>query len=319
MLPAWLRGLCETEEPAVLVTVARVEGSGPREAGAAMAVTRGGQFDTIGGGHLELRACAIARAMLDDPRGVERLQRFPLGPTLGQCCGGVTHLSFEPIGDRAQMLALRDRLQAGRDSWRAVPLDSHAPARLDTAGPAVASLDRDLLIVPVPSVRNRVVLFGAGHVGAALVQALAPLPCHVTWVDEREDLFPATLPDNVAVEITDTPDAVVAEAPDNTYFLVMTHSHALDQTLAEAILKRPALHWFGLIGSKTKRMLFEHRLAARGVALPRIAQMTCPIGLPGITGKEPAVIAASVAAQLLQCWQLDALDARLPVLTHTES
>jgi xanthine dehydrogenase accessory factor len=164
-----------------------------------------------------------------------------------------------------------------------------------------------------------VVLFGAGHVGAALVQALAPLPCHVTWVDEREDLFPAVLPANVTVEITDTPDAVAADAPAHAYFLVMTHSHALDQSLAEAILQRPALHWFGLIGSKTKRMLFEHRLAARGVPALRIAQMTCPIGLPGIAGKEPAVIAASVAAQLLQCWQLDALDARLPALVQTES
>ena len=146
-------------------------------------------------------------------------------------------------------------------------------------------------------------LFGAGHVGAAIVRALAVLPCHVTWVDERDDMFPSTVPANVTIEITDTPQALVASAPAGVSFLVLTHSHALDQTLSEHILRRDDFSWFGLIGSKTKRRLFEHRLQSRGIPAARLSDMVCPIGLPGISGKEPPVIAASIAAQLLQVWQ----------------
>jgi len=160
----------------------------------------------------------------------------------------------------------------------------------------------DLIAAP----RNHLVLFGAGHVGAAVVRALAGLPCRVTWVDERDDLFPATVPANVTVEATDTPEAIVAQAPHGASYLVMTHSHALDQRLSEAILSRPGVGWFGLIGSHTKRKQFEHRLRARGIDPARIDAMACPVGVPGITGKQPAVIAASVAAQLLQVWEAQA-------------
>jgi xanthine dehydrogenase accessory factor len=157
----------------------------------------------------------------------------------------------------------------------------------------------------VEAPRARLMLFGAGHVGAAIVQAVAGLPCRVTWVDEREDLFPASVPQNVAVEATDTPDALAASAPPGTSFLVMTHSHALDQRLAETILKRRSYHedWFGLIGSNTKRKQFEHRLRERGVESPRLDAMVCPIGVAGIEGKAPAVIAVAVAAQLLMVWE----------------
>ncbi|QNA87213.1 hypothetical protein G4G28_05540 [Massilia sp. Dwa41.01b] len=140
--------------------------------------------------------------------------------------------------------------------------------------------------------------------------ALADLPCRVTWVDEREELFPAVVPPNVTVEATDTPEALVEAAPGGTSFLVMTHSHALDLRLTIAILSRPGTiadstraDWFGLIGSNTKRRQFEHRLRERGVDDRRIDAMVCPIGLPGITGKAPAVIAASCAAQLLTVWE----------------
>ena len=146
-------------------------------------------------------------------------------------------------------------------------------------------------------------LFGAGHVGAAIVRALAHLPCNVTWVDEREDMFPDHVPANVTVEATDMPEAAVADAPAGASYLVMTHSHALDQRLTEAIMARPDVGWFGLIGSKTKRRQFEHRLRARGVSEARIDSMVCPIGIPGIRNKAPAVIAASVSAQLLTVWE----------------
>jgi xanthine dehydrogenase accessory factor len=158
------------------------------------------------------------------------------------------------------------------------------------------------LIDPCFANHRHVMLFGAGHVGASLVRALGELPCNITWIDEREDMFPASMPNNVTTEATDTPETFVDHAPAGTFFLVMTHSHALDQRLAECILRRADIGWFGLIGSLTKRRQFEHRLRERGIDDARLAHMTCPIGIDGINGKEPAVIAASVCAQLLCLW-----------------
>lgn len=333
----WLQALCALDRhqtPAVLITVAKIEGSCPREAGAKMLVTTAAQFDTIGGGHLELQACAIAREMLHRPTGTleaeRRLQRCALGPSLGQCCGGVVQLAFERIDPHTDWQLLAERLQQGQDSWRLLALESLAPAAL---------LDADADAMPVQgaapgwrpaldasptnriqmdaggarwlvdgclAVRAHLLLFGAGHVGAALVRALAELPCRVSWVDARDNQFPATLPANVRIEATDTPEALVAAAAPDSCFLVMTHEHALDQQLAEQILRRIEqrndVQWFGLIGSETKRAHFSHRLQQRGIAPDTLARMTCPIGLPGIGGKQPAVIAASVAAQLLLVW-----------------
>src|SRR5690606_16359437 len=148
-----------------------------------------------------------------------------------------------------------------------------------------------------------VFLFGAGHVGQALVRILATLPCTVSWIDERDAQFPVDVPANVEIEATDTPDAVIAHAPRGSYFLVMTHSHALDQHLCHHILQRDDYAYFCLIGSRTKRRKFEHRLQARGVSAAQLARMVCPIGEPGIRGKAPEVIAVAVAAQLLQVYE----------------
>ena len=318
--------------PAVLVTVARVEGSVRREPGAGMLVDAEGFRGTIGGGHLEHRALEMARAMLEQGAFEACLERFPLGPKLGQCCGGIAWLAFE-LAD-AEQLALLDR-RRNEDTWRTVfvgwsasptarPASSSAAETLpkfERAGgradpPTPPDFDRRAgthvmehegrlwLIDAVLAPRAHLMLFGAGHVGAAIVRALADLPCRVTWVDEREDLFPSAVPANVTVEATDTPEALVENAPQGTAFLVMTHSHALDLRLSHAILSRPGAHdWFGLIGSDTKRRQFEHRLRERGIIDARIDTMVCPIGLPGIEGKAPAVIAASVAAQLLTIWE----------------
>jgi xanthine dehydrogenase accessory factor len=159
------------------------------------------------------------------------------------------------------------------------------------------------LIDPCLPFHSHLFLFGAGHVGTAIVHALSGVPCHITWVDEREDMFPIRIPDNVTIEATDMPEALIASAPTGASFLVMTHSHALDQRLAEQILRRADTGWFGLIGSRTKRIQFERRLGQRGISAGRLAQMTCPIGVPGITGKAPAVLAIAVVAQLLQVWE----------------
>jgi xanthine dehydrogenase accessory factor len=354
-------------EPAVLVTVAIVEGSGPREPGAKMLVTARGQHDTIGGGHLEMCAVELAREMLKGAAGQgmaasdvaekgasARLERYALGPTLGQCCGGVVHLAFELIGDELADVLAGLRKRRRDDNWRLSAIDGPAMALLLDADSAIVAgaaaggradriergidgtsgiscdiavvaacvrtaapaLDRERgthilrdaagrrwLADPCLAPRAHLVLFGAGHVGAAIVRMLGELPCTVTWVDEREDMFPASLPSNVAIEATDMPEAAVAAAPANASYLVMTHSHALDQRLCETILARDDVGWFGLIGSSTKRVQFERRMAARGLPQDRIDNMVCPIGLAGISSKLPAAIAASVCAQLLMVWE----------------
>jgi xanthine dehydrogenase accessory factor len=299
------------QAPAVLVTVARAEGSVPREPGARMLVEAGRFHGTIGGGHLEHRAIEIARTMLKEG-GLPQLERFALGPSLGQCCGGIAHLMFE-IADRDQMALLDQR--RNQDTWRVGSALFDARG-VQLAGEPVPPFDRGLgthvftdadgkrwLADAILAPRAHLMLFGAGHVGAAIVRALAELPCRVTWVDEREDMFPGAVPSNVTIEATDIPEALVGAAAPGTTFLVMTHSHALDLRLSNAILSRPGRDWFGLIGSDTKRRQFEHRLRERGIADDKIGAMVCPIGLPGIAGKAPAVIAASCAAQLLTVWE----------------
>jgi xanthine dehydrogenase accessory factor len=154
---------------------------------------------------------------------------------------------------------------------------------------------------PAARLLFRLRLFGAGHVGRALVHALSGVPCDIVWVDEREAAFPTgPLPAHVQCVCTEPVEAEVADARPGDFYLVLTHSHALDLALAEAILRRGDFGWFGLIGSASKRARFEHRLAERGMAADVLARMACPIGLPGIPGKQPGVIALSVAAQLLE-------------------
>jgi xanthine dehydrogenase accessory factor len=324
----WLTA--QTTEPAVLVTVAIVEGSGPREPGAKMLVTARGQHDTIGGGHLEMCAVELARAMLLDAGANARLERYALGPTLGQCCGGVVHLAFEKVDTQLGGVLAGLRARQREDQWRVSAIDGPSSSRLldavCTSAPAIDrqrgthvlrdAAGRRWLVDPCLAPRAHLLLFGAGHVGAAIVRMLGELPCTVTWIDEREDMFPNEIPANVTIEATDMPEALVAGAPPNASYLVMTHSHALDQRLSEAILARADVGWFGLIGSQTKRVQFERRMAARGLPQDRIDAMVCPVGLPGITNKLPAAIAASVCAQLLmvwEAWQIAALDASVPL------
>jgi xanthine dehydrogenase accessory factor len=330
-----LHDLHHSSTAAVLVTVAASQGSTPREAGARMLFSAAQQFDTIGGGHLEWRAAQIARTMLSDQSDTlssqRRLERIALGPSLGQCCGGVVWLAFERID--AAALALTDSLpileshwHQGREVWRAVALDALTPAMLLSAGGMPLNSAEAIQMLPARQAqsthivsdqqggrwlldrchaqRPQLVLFGAGHVGAAIVRVLTTLPCRVIWVDEREDMFPHDLPPQISIEATDVPNAVVDQAEPGAYFLVMTHSHALDQQLSERILRRADIGWFGLIGSITKRKQFEHRLQERGITPQQLNKMTCPIGIPGIYGKEPASIALAVVAQLAQLWEL---------------
>ena len=315
----------------VLVTVATVKGSAPREPGARMLVAHDAVTGTIGGGQLEHRAISIARELLADGGGVD-LRRFPLAASLGQCCGGVATLFFDPVGTGARWVdALAARQRAGTGCVVVTPSRGDAQERrlvVDAgafdgslgsaerdarasaiarqmlaagASTALVALDGEqcLFDVVLPPALH-VVLFGAGHVGRAIVRALAGCDCRIVWVDTRDDAFPAAVPANVECVSTDTPEAEIAAAPAGAHFLVMTHSHPLDQALAEAILQRDDYAWFGLIGSISKRRQFERRMRLHGVDPHRFARMTCPIGVAGIASKEPAAIAIAVAAQVLQ-------------------
>lgn len=293
--------------PVAMVTIVDVKGSAPREPGIRMLVTADDLVGTIGGGHLEWRGMDIARAMLANRhvRGNphRRIERIPLGPALGQCCGGVVKLAFEVLGeaDLTWLDAIDTAFKGGRSLQRTVPLAGAITVESSRAmlPTAVLQPDDTWTDTLVPD-EMHVVLFGAGHVGHALVKVLSTLPCRVHWVDERDTLFPAGLPENIEAEATDTPEAVVDEAPPGSYFIVMTHSHALDQQLCERIFRRTDFAYFGLIGSKTKRAKFEHRMAEHGIDPARFPEMTCPMGVAGITDKAPAMIAVAIVAQLLQ-------------------
>ena len=303
----WLPVLNQMQQqgiPCVMVTVASTIGSTPREVGSKMIVTADTLFGTIGGGNLEFQACRIARDQLDNSPS-QQLKRFPLGAGLGQCCGGLVNLLFEPfIGVNDWIDDALDISRLDKRWVREVPLndgESLVTVR-DLIDKESTELNSDYFVEVNYSQPVQIVLFGAGHVGRAIVDAMSALPVRIIWVDSREDEFPASVADNVEVICTDTPEAEVDLANPDAYFLVLTHDHALDQSLAEQILKRDDFAYFGLIGSQSKRRTFETRMHRRGIDSEKFKRMTCPIGVEGIYSKQPALIAISVAAQIMQVY-----------------
>jgi xanthine dehydrogenase accessory factor len=283
------------------VVVADIRGSVPREAGAAMLVWKSGQSGTIGGGALEYEATRSARTAL--AAGVDRLDTKPLGPALAQCCGGAVTLLTEiwdetrlralpdgpvarpvPGGSHAQPLSVRRRIAQARDRGATV-----APALLD-----------GWFIEPQTAPSVPVWVYGAGHVGRALVSTLAPLPdLSITWVDTGPERFPPSTPERVISLPAARPDIAARAAPAHAHHLILTYSHALDLDLCHQLLGQPAA-FVGLIGSATKWARFRKRLAQLGHAPAQIARITCPIGDPSL-GKHPQAIAISVASRLLSC------------------
>lgn len=245
-----LAQLHERREPCVLLTVLDEKGSVPRDRGSKMVVSASKTWLTIGGGHLEFKCVAAARELLTARQSQPYSEHFNLGAKLGQCCGGMTTVLFEPL----------------------------------------------LQIQP------QIVVFGAGHVGQALVNLLATLPCNVFWVDERREQF-TSVPPGVTVCCLDDPTEQVDLMPPDSYFVVMTHHHPRDLELCEAILKRGDYRYFGVIGSQTKRQRFDYRLEGKGFTRQQLDSMRCPIGLPDITGKLPAEIAVAVAGEIIATYQ----------------
>jgi xanthine dehydrogenase accessory factor len=283
---------------AALVSIHEVKGSTPREAGARMIVRPDGAFHgTIGGGQLEWEMLRQAGEALRQGRGPARFVQQALGPDLGQCCGGWVSVLVETF-DRQDVDDLEALARLDGEGAFEVACSLDPDGRVRRENPSAPEATARTWREAYGDALTPVLLFGAGHVGRALVLALAPLPFAVRWIDSREDAFPAHLPANVTPVLTPDPEAEIARAPADAAVLVMTHDHALDLAITAAALQRP-FPFVGLIGSDTKRARFERRFRELAIAEDRIAALVCPIGLSGIEGKEPAVIAASVAAQLL--------------------
>jgi xanthine dehydrogenase accessory factor len=256
----------EAEGAAALVEIVRAEGSCPRKAGAAMVVRPSGRFHgTIGGGAMEWRALHEAQETIAEGRGAQRRSVVSLGPDLAQCCGGRVEWRIEAF-DRRDLDGLRARAEAEDDG-------------------------------PPP---RAVYLFGAGHVGRALTLALAPLPFALRWIDSREGAFPERAPANSTLVRSEDPPAELVAAPDGALVVVMTHSHPLDLAIVAEALRQDRFGFVGLIGSVSKRARFLSQMRAAGHSETALSKLVCPIGVAGVPGKEPAVIAAAVAVQLLQ-------------------
>lgn len=296
----WL-GDIAPHQPAAMISVLASEGSAPRGAGTRMLVTAGAMQGTIGGGQLEYRAVEQARAILAHPAGSWRIQDYPLGPLLGQCCGGRVRLLVEHvdpatlgwIADAAEERVLVSTLTAtGID--RQVSAET-IPTALSARGPA--PLAGATFAEIVGQRRRPVYLFGAGHVGQAIARHAANLPFRLAWFDTRP-VFETI--DGVAIVPEASIVACVAEAPADSAILILTHDHALDYELTKAALERPPVAFVGLIGSATKRARFDARFDREGISAEARARLTSPIGIARVAGKEPDVIAISTLAQLLQ-------------------
>jgi xanthine dehydrogenase accessory factor len=296
--------------------VIALRGSAPREAGATMLVDTLGTVGSIGGGQLEWQATLAARELLCIRAAAPvRIADLILGPDLGQCCGGRVELWLERLtrDDLPWLLGaarsvLRD--EAHKPSYVVVTEFSGGVAsrRLQRSAPGAVNLklhraaSGDLTLhEPLSVQRPPLWVFGAGHVGQALVRLLSELALFdITWVDSRPELLPAGLDGCVTTQPCAKPIELVDAAPAGTRYVVLTHDHALDYELCCSILRRGDSSWLGLIGSASKSARFRSRLLRDGISRETLSTLTCPIGIPGIASKLPASIAISIAAQLLQ-------------------
>ncbi len=296
--PVALRAAVAVHGPVARVVVAAHDGSSPREPGAEMLVWADGQSGTIGGGTLEFEAAAKARALLARGGGPV-VERVPLGPALGQCCGGAVTLATAVVDD-ASLAGLEGRAAVATGTGE-MPLSVHrllTDARGQGQIPA-ARLVEGWLVEPVAVPRRQLWIWGAGHVGRAMVSVMAPLPeLQITWVDTGPERFPDEIPEGVTPVWAAAPEALAAHAPPDALHLIVTYSHALDLELCHRLLLR-GFGWLGLIGSATKWARFRSRLRALGHQPNAIDRITCPIGDRGL-GKLPQAIAIGVAVQLLK-------------------
>lgn len=314
-------------ERVVVITVAGIRGSAPREVGAKMIVTDGETIGTIGGGQLEYQCTHMAFDMLGGDEAPD-LRKFPLGSSMGQCCGGVVDILFEPIayglpGWLRDLRVLHGQREpaviathlAGQQIKYVITADNTfgsaaeeigdellGKARYGLEAGRIAHRSDDWLLELVVGSDFNIAVFGAGHVGSAVVQSLSSLDCNIRWIDSRRNIFRQT-PTNVRAIESPEPALEVAAMPADSCFLVMTHSHALDFDICDRILTRNDVAYCGLIGSRSKRRRFEKRYREQGMLPEVIAKLVCPIGIDGISGKKPAEIAVSASAEVLQAYE----------------
>jgi xanthine dehydrogenase accessory factor len=323
------------DETSVLVTITAVEGSAPREAGTKMLVWGDGQFGTVGGGNLEFVIAQQARRMLAGGDAYRR-QSYPLGPLLGQCCGGRVDILMERIdascaawlGEVARFdgfgrgYAIRSVFERGvlrkavlgpSDRLGSPDVEFTDPAGQTVAPASVRSGVADVTITESVDPRPVLLMFGAGHVGRALAPIAAGLPLHTRWFDTRLEfgavegaLQPVIIEDLVAQ---------IERASAGSLFLIFTQSHDLDYALTHAAMTRADFLYCGLIGSATKRARFEKRLIADGIPHSMLRRLVCPIGAIGLASKEPAMLAIAIAAELMLTVEARA-DVRSPKAVH---
>ena len=303
---ATLLRLIDRDGAGALVTIVRARGSTPREAGARIVASQDGAISgTIGGGRLEAEAIDAAVRLMGRGGDTAETLALALGPALGQCCGGHVTLLVEAVTSarREEVAELAAAVAEGPVRIEAELSDGQAPHRRIVGrgdGEPTAGIDASGHLIEIVGRRLRsVYLFGAGHVGRSLVLALAPLPFTVKWVDERADMFPKAMPANVTPIASAAPERLAAGMPHGAFAIIMTHDHAADLRILHAVLLGGEAAYVGLIGSATKREHFERRLQQLGLDRKSAAAFRCPIGISGIKSKDPAVIAAAVAAELL--------------------
>lgn len=300
---ALLLAALEAHGRAARVSVAALHGSAPREVGAAMVVHPDLGFrGTVGGGALEWRALRLAAAAMGARDAADSLHDVTLGPELGQCCGGRVTLAIE-VFEASDLAAVRAfaALEAERRFATAATIGDARLRRvvLDETPDGIGLAPDGRLIERFGDDRRPLLLFGAGHLGRALVLALAPLPFRLDWIDGRVDAFPAAHPSNAVLRRQADPTPAVADAPADAFVLAVTHDHALDFAILDAALRRDDLAWIGCVGSKSKRARFSSKFRELRHTDVAIRRMVMPIGSGGPRSKAPAVIAAAVAVELL--------------------
>lgn len=285
-----------------LISVIKVSGSTPREVGARIILDEQGGFrGSIGGGNLENASIQLAQKMLSLDTQNIHIEKHLLGPNMGQCCGGAVTTMIE-IFTPQQLPEIKTLTTAEtNNSFTTIgDIGSHHVARKITSDATKIGLTTNRKIIeqfgqnPTP-----IYLFGAGHVGKALMLHLASLPFQVTWIDSREAEFPKAVPPNFTLHHLNQPHKILAQAPDNAQLLILTHNHDLDFDIAHTALQMGRFAYIGMIGSKTKRARFISKFKKLGLTPHQINQLICPIGLPNIKSKKPQAIAVSVVAELL--------------------
>ena len=273
-----------------LVAVCEAKGSAPREAGAIMLVYKNRIDGSIGGGELEFQAIKTARQDIPETAFVREVRSYPLGPALGQCCGGHVKLLFEWYGSGSQPLLAE--LAAQDRGYSLHPTDAQ-----DSPKVAVRPSEK-MLSLPLSAQQQTVFLYGAGHVGRAVVKFSRHLPCQIYWVDTDDDRYPEDIVEEVTKLPARKPETIAQHAPGDAIHLIMTYSHQVDFEIVMAVLSCGNFARCGLIGSETKASRFRKRLRDAGVNSDVIERLSCPIGLPEVTGKKPLQVAISVTGQL---------------------